>query len=133
MEKSSNPTKDPKDMSIGELFAEKTVSVLRDVNKKSEQKSRKAGLLKLGKRMKHGFKLRWTCGVCRAYIADFEGSEGVSKLRGYLKKLDEQGYLPCPTNGKKHLNRLEIEKDAIVLTTKLMLNEEKPPNTKKAK
>jgi len=120
-------------MSIGELFAEKTVSVLRDVNKKSEQRGRKAGLQKIDRRMKDGLKIRWTCGICKAYITDFNGTEGVNKFRGYLKKLDKQGYLPCPTNGKKHLNRLEIDKDAIVLTTKLILKEEKPHKTKKAK
>ncbi len=118
-------------MSIGELFAEKTVSVLKDVSKKNEQSGRKAGLLKLGKRMKHGFKLRWTCGACRAYLEEFQGSEGIKKVKDYLKKLDAQGYIPCPTNGKKHLNRFEIEKDAVVFKMKLSLAEEKSSKVKK--
>lgn len=133
MPKDSNTTKDPKDMSFGELFAEKTVSVLKDVSKKSEQLGRKAGLLKLGKQMKQGFKLRWTCGVCKAYIDDFQDSQGVSKLKSYLKKLDNHGYLPCKSNGKKHLNRFEIEGDAVIFTTRLILKEEKTGKAKKAK
>lgn len=131
MEKRIITAKDPKDMSIGELFAEKTVSVLKDVSKKSEQAGRKAGLLKLQKRFKHGFKLRWTCGACRAHLDNFQGSEGIQKMRDYLKKLDVQGYIPCPSNGKKHLNRFEVEKDAVVFKMRLSLTEEKPSKVKK--
>jgi hypothetical protein len=130
MEKSSNPTKDPKNMSIGELFAEKTVSVLKDVNKKSEQKGRKAGLQKIDRHMKNGLKIRWTCGVCKAYINSFEGGTGIKKIKDHLKVLDKQGYVACPANGKKHLNRFEVEKDAIVFKTRMVLGEDKKNQNK---
>lgn len=131
MPKESNTTKSPKDMSIGELFAEKAVSVLKDVDKKNEQSGRKAGLLKLQKRFRYGFKLRWTCGACRAHLDDFQGSEGIQKMKSYLKKLDLQRYIPCPSNGKKHLNRFEIEKDAVVFKMRLSLIEGKSSKVKK--
>lgn len=133
MLKDSNTTKDPKDMSMGEMFAEKAVSVLKETSKKSQQLGRKIGLKKIKSQMDKGLKLRWTCGVCKAYIDDFQDSQGVSKLKSYLKKLDNHGYIPCKSNGKKHLNRFEVEGDAVVFTTRLILKEEKPPKVKKAK
>ena len=108
--------------------AEKTSAKLVKLYEKTSKKNENTGFKKIKKKIADPeFKIRWICGACNAYIDEFQGEEGVKKMKDYLKKFWHKEYKPCPKQGKKHICSFDIGKSSIIFKTELVLSDDNKP------
>ena len=127
MEENNNNTNEK---SLGELFTEKLMPKLEIVADKNLKAARTAGFKKIKEKIKAGGEINWRCGVCREFVASFKEEKDISRIKEYLKKIDKNGHIPCPKNGKYHLLSISLGKDGITFETKELFKENKPVDNK---
>ena len=115
---------------FGELAAEIMMPKLKILADKNLKTARTAGFKKIKEKIKAGGEINWRCGVCREFVASFKEEKDIPLIKEYLKKIDKNGYIPCPKNGKHHLLSISLGKDGITFETKELFKENKPVNKK---
>lgn len=98
----------------GEEVAELIRETMEDNEKKRVEKMdavTEFGIKKISERLLNGYSGKWYCNICGDKLDTFKGEDGISKIKEYIKRFNNDLFRECKN---KHINWFEITENGLI-------------------